>query len=151
MLTSVSLDELSEVSLLVEQSYPDQGHPQITGGLQLVSGDVAQSARIDRKRFAEPELHAEVGDAVQRRVAMGLLKPCLTLQVCRCLFRCPRTRSPNSASLASAFSFVREAVCRTTQGLWVNAHNSGSILLHSGSVACFQQLRRSRASSTNAL
>ena len=75
MLSAIFVDDLAEVALLVKQSHADHRHPEVAGGLQLVAGDVAQSARVDRQGLAQHELHAEVGGTGQLRVRMVPLEP----------------------------------------------------------------------------
>ena len=75
MLSAIFVDDLAEVALLVKQSHADHRHPEVAGGLQLVAGDVAQSARVDRQGLAQHELHAEVGGTGQLRVRMCPLEP----------------------------------------------------------------------------
>ena len=75
LLRAVAVDRLPEVALLVEQSDADHRDAQIAGGLQLVTGDITQTTRVDRQRFAEHELHAEVRHALQCRSRVCLLEP----------------------------------------------------------------------------
>src|ERR1700693_4118829 len=79
-LASVSLDNLAEIALLVEQPDSDYRYAEVAGGLELIAGDVAESARVNRQRLAQPKLHTEVSGADQGRVALGVLKPGRTLQ-----------------------------------------------------------------------
>jgi hypothetical protein len=74
-LGAVSADGLTEIPLLIEQSYTDHRHTQVAGGLELVSGDIPEPTGIDRESLAEHKLHAKVHDACQRGVGMRLLKP----------------------------------------------------------------------------
>ena len=76
LLHAVSVDHLAKVALLVEQPYPDYRHAQIAGGLELISGDVAEPAGVDGQSFTQHKFHAEIGDTAQRAPRMILLKPC---------------------------------------------------------------------------
>ncbi len=60
LLRSVLVDRLPEIALLVEQSHADDGNAQIAGGFELIAGDVAKPARVDRQGFAQHEFHAEI-------------------------------------------------------------------------------------------
>ena len=46
LLRAVLVDHLTEIALLIEQSDADNRHAQIARGLELVTGDVAKSARV---------------------------------------------------------------------------------------------------------
>ena len=67
LLPAVGVQVLTEVALPVEQSDGDQRDAEVAGGLQMVAGQNAEAARIDRDRFADAELGREVSD----RVAAG--------------------------------------------------------------------------------
>ena len=71
LLHALGVDDLAKIALLVQQSDPDNGNVEIAGCLQVIPGQDAQSAGIERQRGAEPEFHAEVGDAAQGRPAMS--------------------------------------------------------------------------------
>src|SRR5512143_340285 len=75
LLRSVLVDYLAKVALLVEEPHADDWNAQIAGGLELIAGDVAQAAGVDGQSFAQHEFHAEVRNAAQRGLRMGLLKP----------------------------------------------------------------------------
>ncbi len=74
-LRAVPVNQLPEISLLIEQPDGDHRHAEIARRLELVAGHVAEAAGVDRQRFAQHELHAEIGDAGQRRFRVRLLKP----------------------------------------------------------------------------
>src|SRR5262249_60930846 len=74
-LAAVGLDGLAEVALLVEEPDADDGHAEVARGLQLVAGDVAEAAGVDREGLREAELHAEVGDTLEARARVRLLEP----------------------------------------------------------------------------
>ena len=79
-LAALRIQHLPEVALLVQQPDANHRHAEVAGGLELVAGDVAEPARVDRQRLAEQELHAEIRDAAQGRRRICLLEPsgCLT-------------------------------------------------------------------------
>jgi hypothetical protein len=56
-------------------SYADHWNAQIARGRQLIARDIAEPAGVDRERFAQHELPAEICDAGEERVRMRLLKP----------------------------------------------------------------------------
>jgi hypothetical protein len=66
LLRSVLVNYLAKIALLVEQSYANYRHAEITGGFELITGHVAQSARVYRQRLAQHIFHAEIGDTLQR-------------------------------------------------------------------------------------
>ena len=69
------VEVLAKIPLLVQQPYGDDRHTQIAGGFELIASHIAKSSRIDRKRFAQHEFHAEISDRGQWRLRMILLKP----------------------------------------------------------------------------
>src|SRR5579872_1145039 len=75
LLTAVGINFLAEIALLIEQSHTDYGHTQVTRGLELVTRNIAQTARIDWQRFTQHEFQAEVRHAVQLRIRMCTLEP----------------------------------------------------------------------------
>ena len=75
LLRAVLANHLAEIALLVQQPHADDRHAQIAGRLELIAGHVAEPARVDRQGLAQHEFHAEIRDAAERRLRMGLLKP----------------------------------------------------------------------------
>ncbi len=69
------VDRLSEISLLKQQADADHRQAEIACGLEIVAGQHAEAAGIKRQRGAEAELHAEIGDAAQRCLAIGGSEP----------------------------------------------------------------------------
>jgi len=61
--------------LTVEQPHSDDRDPEITGRLELIARHVAEAAGVDRQPLGQHELHAEVGDARERRVGVAQLEP----------------------------------------------------------------------------
>ena len=62
-LGSLRIEHLAEVALLVQEPHADHRDTQVARRLELVAGDVPKSPRVDGQRFAEHELHAEIGHA----------------------------------------------------------------------------------------
>ena len=75
LLRSVPVEHLSKIPLLIQQPNTDNRHTQIAGGLQLIAGHIPKPSRIDRERFAQHELHAEVRNAGQWGLRIIFLKP----------------------------------------------------------------------------
>ena len=73
LLPAVGVQILPEVALLVEQADADQRIVLVAGGLQVVAGEDAQAAGIDRQALGEAVLGGEIGDqlAVGRRGALA--------------------------------------------------------------------------------
>ena len=61
-LASFGIDPLPEVAAAVEQADADERHPELRRGLEVVAGEDAEAARVDRQPLVQAELHAEVGD-----------------------------------------------------------------------------------------
>ena len=72
---TVLVDHLAKIPLLVEQPHADYGYAQVAGRLELITGHIAKSSRIDRKNFAQHKFHAEIGNTGQGRLRVGFLKP----------------------------------------------------------------------------
>ena len=65
-----------EVAAAVEQADADERHAELGRRLQVVAGEDAEAAAVDRQRLLDPELHREVGDAdALVRVVVGLVPP----------------------------------------------------------------------------
>ena len=75
LLRAILVDQLAKIAVLVEQPHANHRHTQVTGGLELIAGHVAQAARVNGQGFAQHEFHAEIRHAVQRGLRVGLLKP----------------------------------------------------------------------------
>ena len=56
----VGVEALEEVALGVEQPDGDQRHAQVRRALQVVAGEHAEAARVDRQRLVQAELGREV-------------------------------------------------------------------------------------------
>ena len=61
-LPAVGGEPLGEVPAAIEEPDPDEGQSELRGGLQMVAGEDAEAARVDRQVHVDAELHAEVGD-----------------------------------------------------------------------------------------
>ena len=64
LLPGVRREHLPEEALPVEDPDPDERHAEVARGLQVVAGQDAEAARVDREHLGEAELGAEVRDAV---------------------------------------------------------------------------------------
>ncbi len=67
--------------MLIEQSDADHGHVQVAGAFQVVARQDAQAAGVDRQRFGQPELHAEIGDPAEFRLCVLRAEPTRALHV----------------------------------------------------------------------
>jgi hypothetical protein len=56
----LGINFLPKIALLVEQTNSDNRDAQVACGFELIAGNVAESARINRQRFAQHELHREI-------------------------------------------------------------------------------------------
>lgn len=85
LLPAAAVQRLGEVAPLVEQADGDQRHAQVRGGLQVVTGEDAETAGVDRQGRGDPELHGEVGDrgalAAALRPRGGPLEPAAGVEV----------------------------------------------------------------------
>ena len=77
LLPSFRIEVLTEISLTIKQADSDHRNTQVAGRFHLVAGYIAEAARVNRQRFAQHELHAEIGDRRERGVWVLLLKPCV--------------------------------------------------------------------------
>ena len=57
-----AVHRLEEVALAVEQPDPDEREAEIGGRLQVIAGENAETARVDRQRLVDRELGREVRD-----------------------------------------------------------------------------------------
>ena len=56
------VEPLAEVALVVVQADADERNAEIRCALDVVAGENAEAARVDRQRFVQPELGREIGD-----------------------------------------------------------------------------------------
>ena len=111
---------LAEVALAVEEPDADERHAEVGRRLQVVAGEHAEPARVDRQALVEPELAREVGDA-ERVVLLAALPPraalALGVELAPARARgARRTRASPRAASSSSASSARSAV-----GLWSSA------------------------------
>ncbi len=62
LLPSVGIEELAEIALLIEQPEADQGIVLVAGRFQMVAGENAEAAGIDRQALGEAVFGGEIGD-----------------------------------------------------------------------------------------
>jgi hypothetical protein len=62
LLPPVGAQVLAEVALLVEEPHRHQGDPEVARALEMVPGEDAESARVDRQALGDAVLGGEVGD-----------------------------------------------------------------------------------------
>ena len=62
LLPAVGGEVLAEVALLVEEPHAHEGHAEVARALQVVGGEDAEAARVDRQALGEAVLGGEVGD-----------------------------------------------------------------------------------------
>ena len=62
LLVAVGVDRLLEVAGAIEQPDADQRQAEVAGALQMVAGEDAEAAGVDRQRLVHAVLHREVGD-----------------------------------------------------------------------------------------
>src|SRR5439155_13513801 len=64
LLPAVSIEPLPEISLVVVQTDADERDAEIRRALDVIAGEDAETARVDRNRFVE----AELGDRKSTRL-----------------------------------------------------------------------------------
>ncbi len=69
VLIAVDVEVLLEIALVVEQTDRHQRHAQAAGALDMVAGEHAQAAGVNRHRFVNAELGGEVGDRLRAQHA----------------------------------------------------------------------------------
>ena len=81
LLPAVGVERLAEVALGVQQADADQRDAQVAGALEVVAGQHAQAARVDRQALVQAELGREVRHrpgpqdrGVDRPPAIGVLE-----------------------------------------------------------------------------
>jgi hypothetical protein len=70
LLPAVGIEQLPEVALLIEQAEADQRVVLVARGFQMVAGENAQAAGVDRQALGETVFGREISDqfAVGRRL-----------------------------------------------------------------------------------
>ena len=66
-LPALGVDDLAEVPLAVEESHADERYPEVARGLQVIAGEHAEAARVDRQDLRQSELGREVRDPLAPR------------------------------------------------------------------------------------
>ena len=66
LLVALSVDGLGEISLPIEQADANQRQAQVARRLAMISGQDAETARINRKALMEAELETEIRHQVVR-------------------------------------------------------------------------------------
>ena len=74
LLPAVVIEPLAEVTLTVKQADADQRDIEIRGALDVIAGEHAESAGIDRNRFVQAELGGKIGDRARPQHA-GVGRP----------------------------------------------------------------------------
>ena len=69
LLPAVDVEVLAEVALAVHQADADERQAEVAGALEMIAGQDAEAAGIDRHALVDAELGREVGDADARRDA----------------------------------------------------------------------------------
>ena len=80
-LAAVRAQRLAEVAAPVEQPHPRQRHAQVGGRLQVVAGQDAEAARVERDARVEAELEREVGHPHALRLGVGAGEPAGVVRV----------------------------------------------------------------------
>ena len=82
LLPAVVVEALAEVSLVVQDADADQRDAQVAGALEVVAGQHAKAAGVDRQALVQAELHREVGHRA-RSQGRGVDRPprLLVLQI----------------------------------------------------------------------
>ena len=75
LLPTIDVERLAEVAVAIEQTDTHQRQAKIGCRFEVIAGQDAQPARVDRERRVEPELEREVGDAQIGDPGVGLLEP----------------------------------------------------------------------------
>ena len=73
LLPAVAIEPLAEISLAIKQSDADQRNAEVGSALDVIAGEDAQAAGINRQRFVQAELGGEIGDRPRPQDA-GMLR-----------------------------------------------------------------------------
>src|SRR5438874_983875 len=65
-LPPAGVDVLASEALPVQKADGDERKAEVAGGLQVVAGEYAEAARVDRQALGDAELQREVGDGERR-------------------------------------------------------------------------------------
>ena len=127
LLPGVAGEGLLEVAGLVQQADADQRDAEVRGGLQVVTGEDAEAARVLREDFGDAVLRGEVGDAARcvRRRGPGTsgVRP----GTGRDPLPAALIRSTTRSSAASCWSCSRLTEPRKATGSWpLSSQTAGS-------------------------
>ena len=75
LLAHLVVEALPEVALVVVEADADQRDAEVGGRLDVIAGQDAEAARVDRQRLVQPELGREVGDRPRPQHAGVALAP----------------------------------------------------------------------------
>jgi hypothetical protein len=70
-----------EIAFLIEETDSDYRYAEIARGLEVVAGEDAEPAGIERQPLAEAELHAEIGHTRKCRRTVGEGEPARRLEI----------------------------------------------------------------------
>ena len=77
LLPAGGVEPLPEIALAIEQADADERDAQVGGALDVVAGQHAEAARVDRQRLVDAELRGEVGDRLATQNADVRVPPTL--------------------------------------------------------------------------
>ena len=147
LLSAVRADALAEVAVLPEHAHRGDRHAEVAGGLELVPGDVAEAAGIDRQGFAEHVFHGKVDDSREAFAVLLAGEPVGCSSRAWRALTMPSTVRWQSTRRSSASSFCSGTVLRIRLGLRVSAQRSLSISCQRSSFWLVQRIDWSKASS----
>ena len=75
LLQAGRVDGLAEVPPPIQQAEAHQGHAQVGSGLQVVTGQHAEAAGVERQGVIDPELGAQVGQSGRKRIGVVRIEP----------------------------------------------------------------------------
>ena len=75
VLVAVDVELLAKVALVVKQAHRDERDAEAAGALNVVAGEHAETSRVDRHRFVDPELGGEVDDRLRSKHARVYVAP----------------------------------------------------------------------------
>ena len=75
------IEPLVEVAVPVEHAHTDDWNAEVAGGLDVIAGENAKSAGIQRHGLADAEFHRHVGGSHVAGIGMRLPKPGIRLEI----------------------------------------------------------------------
>ena len=75
VLPAVAVEPLPEIALVVVQADADERNAEVRRALDVIAGQDAEAARVDRDRFVQPELGGEVGHRPRPRARRRAGRP----------------------------------------------------------------------------